>query len=92
MLANEWKLVSGSEVEPVVKEVPPTLADWFVRGNYNEFELLKKAFTVEFHFKDQTTSFFKLLQSFTNINLARIKERKTKSSGYRCSPVDEYPL
>ncbi len=31
MQANEWKLVSGSEVEPVVKEVPSTLADFCER-------------------------------------------------------------
>ena len=72
-----------------MKEVPPTLAEWFVRGDYNEFELLKKAFYVEFHFRDRTTSYFNLLCSFTNHNLERSKVGKSKKYAYRCKPVDE---
>jgi hypothetical protein len=79
-------------VEPIVPEVPPTIQSWFLRGEYNDFELMRKAFYVEFHLNNQTISFFKLLLSFTNTNLERSKVGKSKKYAYRCTPVDEKTL
>lgn len=92
MLEGEWKLVSGGEVEPVLPEVPPTLASWFTKGNYNEFELLRKAFKVEVHYNNKTTSLFQLLQEITNFNLERTKLGKSKASSSRASFLEEKQL
>ncbi len=85
MLEDEWKLVSGSKVELIVAEVPLTLTNGFIKGNYNEFELVKKAFNMEFHLNNKTTSFFNLLFTFTNFNLARNKQGKSKQYFYKCN-------
>lgn len=89
MLEEGWKLISGKEVELIEPEVPPVLTEGFVRGELNEFHLLKRAFTQEFYLNQQTTSYFKLLLSYTNSNLARNKEGVSAKSAYRYSPVDE---
>lgn len=89
MLADDWELISGSEVEPIVQEVPPTLQEWFTKGECNDFQLLQRAFNVEFFLKDQSTSYFKLLISITNYNLKRNKEGRSKKYASRCTSVDE---
>jgi hypothetical protein len=73
MLKDEWKLVSGKGVELIVPEVPPTLVEGFVRGDLNEFQLLRRAFNIEFHLFEETTPYF-------NSNLARKREVVSKVS------------
>jgi hypothetical protein len=77
------------EVVPIVEEVPPILQDWFITGECNDFQLLQRAFNIEFHFKEETTTYFKLLISITNTNLERNKVGKSKRYASRCTPVDE---
>lgn len=92
ILENGWKLISGTKVEPIVKEIPPTVMTWFTRGEYTEFELLKKAFAQEFYLNSRTTSLWKLLQEATNSNLEAKKSKASAGSRYRYTPVDDNML
>ena len=92
MLKNEWKLKYENEMIPIVPEVPLTLTTWFLKGDYNDFEQLNRAFHVKFHINNRTISFFNLLLTFTNQNLERSKEGKSRQYGYRYTSVDEKTL
>lgn len=92
MLKDEWKLKSGSLVELIVPEVPPTLTEAFIRGELTEFQLLKRAFNMEFFYDENTTSFFQILNNTTNINIQVNKNTKSASYQARHTPVNENTL
>jgi hypothetical protein len=89
LLEQGWELKSTCKASRKVPERPSALVRGLERGDYTEFDFLKRVFTTKITFNNTTTNFFQTLLDITNNNLRAHRDTSTaKHKNCKYNPVD----